>query len=303
MVEFIDDSREEYGVEPICRVLPIAPSIYHEQKARQAGTSRLPARAIRDAALREEIERVWKENRSVYGARKVWLQLQREGFSVARCTVERLMRAMGLHGVVRGRSYKTTTIVDEAAQRPADLVQRNFTADRPNQLWVADITYVATWAGFVYVAFVTDVFSRKIVGWRVSKSLRSDLALDALEQALHARPKSGALIHHSDRGVQYVSIRYTERLAATGIEPSVGSVGDSYDNALAETIFGLFKTEVIWPNGPWRSLEEVEYATLEWVDWFNHQRLLESIGDIPPAEFEAMYYERQESPAMAVGLN
>jgi transposase InsO family protein len=303
MVEFIDDSREEYGVEPICRVLPIAPSFYHEQKARQAGTSRLPARAIRDAALREEIERVWKENRSVYGARKVWLQLQREGFSVARCTVERLMRAMGLHGVVRGRSYKTTTIVDEAAQRPADLVQRNFTADRPNQLWVADITYVATWAGFVYVAFVTDVFSRKIVGWRVSKSLRSDLALDALEQALHARPKSGALIHHSDRGVQYVSIRYTERLAATGIEPSVGSVGDSYDNALAETIFGLFKTEVIWPNGPWRSLEEVEYATLEWVDWFNHQRLLESIGDIPPAEFEAMYYERQESPAMAVGLN
>jgi transposase InsO family protein len=303
MVEFIDDYREEYGVEPICRVLPIAPSTYHEQKAREAGTSRLPARAIRDGDLRDEIERVWKQNRSVYGARKVWLQLQREGFSVARCTVERLMRQMGLHGVVRGRAYKTTTIVDEAAQRPADLVQRDFTADRPNQLWVADITYVATWVGFVYVAFVTDVFSRKIVGWRVSKSLRSDLALDALEQALHARPKAGALIHHSDRGVQYVSIRYTERLGAAGIEPSVGSVGDSYDNALAETIFGLFKAEVIWPNGPWRSLEEVEFATLEWVDWFNHQRLLEPIGDIPPAEFEAMYYEKQEGPAMGVGLN
>jgi transposase InsO family protein len=303
MVEFIDDYREEYGVEPICRVLPIAPSSYHEQKARQAGSSRLPARAVRDAALREEIERVWKENRSVYGARKVWLQLKREGSVVARCTVERLMRQMGLHGVVRGRAYKMTTIVDEAAVRPADLVQRHFTADRPNQLWVADITYVATWAGFVYVAFVTDVFSRKIVGWRVSKSLRSDLALDALEQALHARPKAGALIHHSDRGVQYVSIRYTERLGAAGIEPSVGSVGDSYDNALAETIFGLFKTEVIWPNGPWKNLEEVEFATLEWVDWFNHRRLLEPIGDLPPAEFEAMYYERQESPAMGVGLN
>jgi transposase InsO family protein len=303
MVAFIDEHRESYGVEPICRVLPIAPSTYYEQKARQADPSRLPHRWVREVELREEIERVWKENRSVYGARKVWLQLKREGFSVARCTVERLMRQMGLHGAVRGRQYKTTTIVDEAAQRPADLVQRNFTADRPNQLWVADITYVATWTGFVYVAFVTDVFSRKIVGWRVSKSLRSDLALDALEQALHARPKVGDLIHHSDRGVQYVSIRYTERLADAGIEPSVGSVGDSYDNALAETIFGLFKTEVIWPNGPWKSLEEVEFATLEWVDWFNNQRLLEPIGDIPPAEFEAMYYERQEDPTMGVGLN
>jgi transposase InsO family protein len=303
MATFIDDHREVYGVEPICSVLPIAPSIYYEQKARQVDPSRLPRRLARDLALREEIERVWKENRSVYGARKVWLQLQREGFDVARCTVERLMRQMGLHGVVRGRQYTTTTIVDEHAQRPADLVQRIFRAERPNQLWVADITYVATWVGFVYVAFVIDVFSRKIVGWRVSKSLRSDLALDALEQALHARPKLGELIHHSDRGVQYLSIRYTERLRAAGIEPSVGSVGDSYDNALAETIFGLFKAEVIWPNSPWRSLEEVEFATLEWVDWFNNRRLLEPIGDIPPAEFEAMYYERQESPAMEVGLN
>jgi putative transposase len=303
MVAFIDDHREMYGVEPICSVLPIAPSSYYEHKARQTDPSRLPERLVRDIELRAEVERVWKENRSVYGARKVWLQLQREGFEVARCTVERLMRRMGLQGVVRGRRYKVTTIVDETAQRPADLVQRNFTADRPNQLWVADITYVATWTGFVYVAFVTDVYSRKIVGWRVSNSLRSDLALDALEQALHARPKNGDLIHHSDRGVQYVSIHYTERLAAAGIEPSVGSVGDSYDNALAETIFGLFKTEVIRHNGPWKNIEEVEFATLEWVDWFNNQRLLEPIGDIPPAEFEAMYYARQQGPTMEVGLN
>jgi transposase InsO family protein len=258
---------------------------------------------VRDAGLREEIGRAWKENRSVYGARKVWLQLKREGFAVARCTVERLMRQMGLHGVVRGRRYKRTTIVDEAALRPADLVQRDFTADRPNQLWVADLTYVATWAGFVYVAFVTDVFSRKIVGWRVSNSLRSDLALDALEQALHARSDLEDLIHHSDRGVQYLSIRYTERLAEAGIEPSVGSVGDSYDNALAETIFGLYKTELIRPNGPWRSLEEVEFATLEWVDWFNRKRLLSSIGDIPPAEFEELYHARQEGPTTEVRLN
>ena len=303
MVEFIDDHRDEYGVEPICSVLPIAPSTYHEQKARQADPTRLPARWVRDAWLREEVERVWKENRSVYGARKTWLQLNREGFVVARCTVERLMLQMGLHGVIRGGRYKKTTIVDEAAQRPADLVNRDFTADRPNQLWVADLTYVATWIGFVYVAFVTDVFSRRIVGWRVSKSLRSDLALDALEQALYARPDQENLIHHSDHGVQYLSIRYTERLSKAGIEPSVGSVGDSYDNAMAETIFGLFKAEVIWPNGPWRSLEEVEFATLEWVDWFNNRRLLEPIGDIPPAEFEAMYYERQEGSAREAGLN
>jgi putative transposase len=300
MVEFIDDYRDQYGVEPICRVLPIAPSTYHEQRARQSDHSRLPERVVRDGELCEQIERVWKENQSVYGARKVWLQLKREGFSVARCTVERLMRRMGLYGVVRGRQYKKTTIIDEQAHRPADLVQRNFTADRPNQLWVADITYVATWVGFVYVAFVTDVFSRRIVGWRVSKSLRSDLALDALEQAVHARPDLEDLIHHSDRGIQYLSIRYTERLAEAGIEPSVGSVGDSYDNALAETIFGLFKTEVIWPNGPWRSLEEVEFATLEWVDWFNNRRLLEPIGDIPPAEFETMYYESQKGTTTGV---
>jgi transposase InsO family protein len=299
MVAFVDDHREKHGVEPVCGLLQIAPSTYYEAKARQADPTRLPPRAQRDHGLCPEIERVWKENRSVYGARKVWLQLQREGFDVARCTVERLMRKMGLRGVVRGRGYKVTTITDETAERPADLVHRDFSADHPNQLWVADITYVATWAGFVYVAFVTDVFSRKIVGWRVSRTLRSDLALDALEQALHARPDKNNLIHHSDRGVQYVSIRYTERLAEAGIEPSVGSVGDSYDNALAETIFGLFKTEEIWPKGPWRNIEEVEFATLEWVDWFNNRRLLEPIGDIPPVEFEAMYYAHQEGQAKA----
>ncbi len=302
MVSFIDDHREECGVEPICRQLPIAPSIYHEQKAREADPSRLPKRAVRDAALREEIERVWKENFGVYGARKVWRQLIREKVDVARCTVERLMREMGLRGVVRGRKVKTT-IADELAERPLDLVQRDFTADRPNRLWVADLTYVATWMGFVYVAFITDVFSRKIVGWRVSSSLRSDLALDALEQALHARPDLENLVHHSDRGVQYLSIRYTERLGEAGIAPSVGSVGDSFDNALAETINGLYKAEVIRRNGPWRNLEEVEFATLEWVDWFNNRRLLEPIGNIPPVELEALYYERQEAPAMGVGLN
>ncbi len=301
MVSFVDAHSEEHGVEPICRQLPIAPSTYYERKAREADPSRLPERVVHDAWLREEIERVWKENFGVYGARKVWRQLVREEIDVARCTVERLMREMGLQGVVRGRKVKTT-IADELAQRPADLVRRDFTADRPNQLWVADLTYVATWKGFVYVAFITDVFSRKIVGWRVSNSLRSDLALDALEQALHARPDFDRLVHHSDRGVQYLAIRYTERLAEAGIEPSVGSVGDSYDNALAETINGLYKTEVIRRNGPWRSIEEVEFATLEWVDWFNNRRLLEPIGNIPPAELEASYYDSMEGPAMGAGL-
>ena len=306
MVHFIDDHRDEYGVEPICEVLPIAPSTYHEQKAREVDPSKLPARAVRDAKLCEQIERVWKENLGVYGVRKVWRQLKREGGEVARCTVARLMRQMGLEGARRGRRFKKTTVVNEAAERPMDLVDRNFTATRPNQLWVADLTYVATWKGFAYVAFITDVFSRKIVGWRVSSSLRSDLALDALEQALHARSDLEGLVHHSDRGVQYVSIRYSERLAEAGIEPSVGSVGDSYDNALAETINGLFKTEIIWPNGPWRNLEEVEFATLEWVDWFNNRRLFEPIGYIPPVEFEQMYYARQateQSQVMEAGLN
>jgi len=301
VVSFIDDRREEHGVEPICQQLEIAPSTYYEHKAREADPSKRSKRSVRDAELRVEIERVWKENFGVYGARKVWRQLLREKIGVARCAVERLMRQMGLRGVIRGRRVRTT-IPEDLAQRPTDLVQRRFQADRPNQLWVADLTYVVTWTGYVYVAFITDVFSRKIVGWRVSRSLRSDLALDALEQALHARRDLEQLVHHSDRGVQYLSIRYTERLAEAGIESSVGSVGDSYDNALAETINGLYKAELIWPNGPWRNFEEVEFATLEWVDWFNHRRLLEPIGNIPPAEFEALYDQSQRDAARAVDV-
>ena len=302
MVAFIEEHRKAYGVEPICKVLPIAPSTYYEQKARQLDPSRLPARERRDAALREQIHRVRRENFDVYGPRKLWRQLKREGIKTARCTVERLMRDLGLRGVTRGRAFKVTTIADDAAARPADLVQRNFTATGPNQLWVADLTYVATWRGFVYVAFVIDVFARRIVGWRASSSLRTDLPLDALEQALYDRPDVEKLVHHSDRGIQYLSIRYTERLAEAGIEPSVGSVGDSYDNALAETVIGLYKTEVIRQRGPWRNIEQVEFATLEWVDWFNNRRLLEPIGYVPPAEFEQMYYRNQQTPAMTAGL-
>jgi len=298
MVVFIDAHRAEFGVEPICAELPIAPSTYYGHKAREADPGRLPPRVVRDAELCTSIQRVWDENYRVYGARKVWKQLRREGRPVARCTVERLMGRLGLRGVVRGRRCRTTIPAD-LADRPADRVQRQFAASRPNQLWVADITYVATWAGFVYVAFVIDAFARRIVGWRVTRSLYTDLVLDALEQALHARQASRGLIHHSDRGSQYLSIRYTERLAEAGIEASVGSVGDSYDNALAETIIGLFKTEVIHARGPWRTLDAVEYATLEWVDWFNNRRLLESIGHVPPAEYEQAYYQLNETQAMA----
>jgi transposase InsO family protein len=298
MVSFIDQHRNVYGVEPICAELPIAPSTYYECKAREADPKRLPARHIRDAKMAIDIRRVWEENFRVYGARKVWKQLNREQIKIAKCTTERLMQKLGLQGVKRGKGYKTT-FPDDAAARPADLVNRNFTATRPNQLWVADITFVATWRGVVYVAFVIDVFSRCIVGWRVWNSLKTDLVLDALEQALFTRTGTKGLVHHSDRGCQYLSIRYTERLAEAGIESSVGSVGDSYDNALAETINGLFKAEVIWPRGPWKNLDAVEYATLEWVDWFNNRRLLEPIGDIPPAEFEQAYYDQLESLAVA----
>ena len=301
-MSFIDDHRDAYGVEQICAQLPIAPSTYYEQKARQADPGLLPPRTQRDAVLRLDIRRVWEANFQVYGARKVWRQLHREGVEVARCTVERLMRGMGLQGAVRGKKAKTI-VSDDSTARPADLVNRNLTASRPNELWVADLTYVATWRGFVYVAFIIDVFARMVVGWRVSSSLRTDLALDALEQALWARPGIDNLVHHSDRGVQYVSIRYTERLAEAGIEPSVGTVGDSYDNALAETINGLFKTEVINRRGPWRCLEDVEFATQEWVDWFNNRRLLEPIGNVPPVEFEQAYYQSLEAPAMLAGLN
>ena len=294
MVRFIDDHRAVYGVELICATVPIAPSTYFLHKARDADPTRRSPRAQRDDELRVIIRRIWTAHFRVYGSRKVWRQMGRDGLRVARCRVRRLMREMALAGAVRGRSWVTTTQPDLAATRPADLVDRHFTATRPNQLWVSDFTYVATWHGFVYVAFVIDVFARRIVGWRASASLRTDLALDALEQAIYDRcdTNTGDLVHHSDRGTQYLSIRYTERLADAGIELSVGSRGDAYDNALAETVIGLFKTEVIRRRGPWRSLEAVEFATLEWVDWFNHRRLLEPIGYVPPAEYEARYYEQ-----------
>jgi putative transposase len=294
VVGFINDHRETYGVEPICRVVPIAPSTYFRHRARQLDPTRRSARALRDEVLKAIIRRIWTEQQQVYGSRKVWKQMGREGLREARCRVRRLMRELGLTGAVRGRAWTTTTQPDETTGRPADLVERRFTATRPNQLWLADFTYVATWRGFVYVAFVIDVFARRIVGWRVSSSLRADFVLDALEQAIYDRCGDDIrdLVHHSDRGVQYLAMRYTERLADAGIEPSVGSRGDSYDNALAESVIGLFKTEVIRPKGPWRTLEAVEFATLEWVNWFNTRRLLGPIGYVPPAEYEAHYYEQ-----------
>jgi len=299
MVRFIDEHRGKFGVEPICAVLPIAPSVYYEQRARQQCPERRPHRVRQDEMVTADIYRVWHENQEVYGVRKVWKQLRREGHPVARCTIARLMHHAGLRGAVRGRRFKVTTCPDTAARRPPDLVTRRFAAVQPNELWVADLTYVATWRGFAYVAFVIDVFARRIVGWRVSSSLRSDLALDALEQALYDRQLHGAarLIHHSDRGAQYLSIRYTERLAEAGIERSVGSTGDSYDNALAESVIGLYKTEVIYRRGPWKGIDEVEFATLEWVAWYNTRRLLEPLGYVPPDEFERTYYNRQAASA------
>jgi len=290
---FIDRHRATFGVEPICKALQVAPSGYHLHAARQKNPALHSARARRDDVLMPEVRRVWEVNLEVYGADKVWRQMNREGIQVARCTVERLMGRLGLEGARRGKTVRTT-IPDKSAPCPLDRVNRQFTATRPNQLWVSDFTYVSTWQGWLYVAFVIDVFARRIVGWRVSSSMRTDFVLDALEQALYARQpeRNDALIHHSDRGSQYVSIRYTERLAESGIEPSVGSKGDSYDNALAETINGLYKTELIHKRAPWKSREAVEPATLEWVSWFNHHRLLESIGYVPPAEYEANYYRR-----------
>ena len=301
MWAFIDQYRETLGVEPICRVLQIAPSGYRRHAARQRDPARRSARAQRDEVLMRHIQRIWDANRQVYGVDKVWRQLQREGLAVARCTVARLMRQRGLRGVRRGQAVRTT-VPNLAAPCPRDRVNRQFQAERPNQLWVADFTYVSTWQGFVYVAFIIDVFARRIVGWRVSRSMRTDFVLDALEQALYARQPQGddALIHHSDRGSQYVSIRYSERLAEAGIEPSVGSTGDSYDNALAETLNGLYKAEVIHRCGPWKTAEAVELATLDWVAWFNHQRLLEPIGYIPPAEAEANYYRQLTEQTLTV---
>jgi putative transposase len=297
VIAYIDKHRGEYGVEPICEVLQFAPRTYYAAKTRPPSV-----RSVRDAELRPEIVRVHRDNFGVYGVDKVWAQLNREGVRVARCTVARLMRELGLRGVVRGKS-KYTTIPGDEAERPKDLVDRRFSAGAPNRLWVADLTYVRTWTGFVYVAFITDVYSRMIVGWQASRSLRSDLALDALEQAIWARSGRGhrldELVHHSDRGVQYLAIRYTERLAETGAVNSVGSKGDSYDNALAETIIGLYKAELVRNRGPWRGLDDIEYATLEWVDWFNHRRLFEAHGQIPPAEYEENYYRQNDSARRA----
>ncbi len=298
MKTFIDQHRHNYGVEPICKVLQIAPSGYRRHAAQQRNPALRCARAQRDDTLVPQIQRVWQTNMQVYGADKVWHQLNREGIAVARCTVERLMRRSGLQGVRRGKVVRTT-ISDAKAPCPLDRVNRQFKANRPNQLWVSDFTYVSTWQGWLYVAFVIDVFARRIVGWRVSSSMRTDFVLDALEQALYARQpeREDALIHHSDRGSQYVSICYSERLAEAGIEPSVGSKGDSYDNALAETINGLYKAELIHRRAPWKTKEAVELATLEWVSWFNHHRLLEPIGYIPPAEAEENFHRQLASQA------
>jgi transposase InsO family protein len=290
---FIDAHRDSLGVEPICQALQVAPSAYWRHAARCRNPALRSARSQRDDILIPHIERVWHANLRVYGADKVWKQMCREGIEVARCTVERLMRQRCLRGAMRGKPVRTT-LGDKKAACPLDRVNRHFKAQRPNQLWVSDFTYVSTWQGFVYVAFVIDVFARRIVGWRVSRSMHTDFVLDALEQALYARQpeREDGLIHHSDRGSQYVSIRYSERLAEAGIEPSVGSKGDSYDNALAETINGLYKAELIHRRAPWKTREAVELATLEWVAWFNHQRLLEPLGYIPPAEAEANYYKQ-----------
>jgi len=290
---YIDSHRQVFGVEPICEVLEIAPSTYYAAKKRPPCRRRL-----RDQELRTHIARVFDDSYGVYGVRKVWRQLNREGVGVARCTTARLMRQLGLAGRVRGRKRRTTVPADTSA-RPADLVERQFRASAPNQLWIADITYVATWSGFAYAAFVTDVFSRRILGWRVSTTLRADLALDALEMAIWTRQSGDldGLVHHSDRGVQYLSIVYTERLAEEGAVTSVGSRGDSYDNAMAESIIGLYKSELIYNErqGPWRTVEDVELATLGWVHWWNTSRLLEPIGNVPPAEFEANWREAREN--------
>ncbi len=303
IVQYINENKAVHGVETICRVLtahgcPIASSTYYDHAGRTAS-----ARAVRDEHLSAEISRVHEDNFSVYGARKIWLTLNREGTPVARCTVARLMTKLGLVGARRGKT-KRTTIADPQAQRADDLVQRQFDPVAPNALWVADFTYVSTWSGWVYVAFVIDAYSRRIVGWRTATTMTAQLVLDAIEHAIWTRKREGVqdlsgLIHHNDRGSQYTSIAFTERLADAGIDPSIGTTGDSFDNALAETINGLYKTELIKPRGPWRTVDQVEVATLEWVDWFNHRRLYEHCGDIPPAELEGAYYRhhRAQQPA------
>jgi putative transposase len=304
VIAFIDVHRNKvsaglkWGVEPICSVLQVAPSTVYAARTRPPS-----ARALRDAELKPEIRRVYDANLQVYGADKIWDQLNKDGIRVARCTVERLMREMGLQGCRRGRIWVKTTQGDDTLGRPADLVDRDFRAPAPNVLWVADLTYVKTHSGWVYVAFILDVFSRKIVGWQASRSLRADLAIDALEMAVHNRGRTDdltGLIHHSDRGVQYLAVRYTERLDDNSIVASVGSKGDSYDNAMAESFHGLYKWELIYPKGPWQGLSDVEFATLEYVDWFNNRRLHGEITDGPgyttPAAFEADYYRSLAVP-------
>jgi putative transposase len=291
MIDVIEESRETLGVEPICRALQFAPSTYYDRRAIARDPERASARAKSDAALSVKIDGAWADNRKLYGARKIWHVLRRQGEDVARCTVERLMRSLGLRGVVRGKKVITTN-PDTSQPCPDDKVNRLFKADRPNKLWVSDFTYVPTWSGTVYVAFVIDVFARRIVGWRTSTSMKTQFVLDALDQAIWQRktPDNKDLVHHSDRGSQYLSIKYTERLAEAEIDLSVGTVGDAYDNALAECVIGLFKTEVINQIGPWKSMREVEWETLKWVDWYNNRRLLGPIGYITPAEAEEAFY-------------
>jgi putative transposase len=296
-VRYIEEHRDRFGVEPICRELAVAPSTFYAARARP-----LSARALSDEALKPQILKAYNENFHVYGARKIWLELNRRDIGVGRDRVARLMRDLGISGVVRGKA-KRTTHPDDTGARPADLVDRDFNPPAPNRLWVADLTYVRTWAGFVYVAFVIDAYSRMIVGWQIAGHLRTDLALDALEMAIWQRQgRLDGLVHHSDRGVQYLAIRYTERLAEAGAVTSVGSRGDSYDNALAESTIGLYKTELIRRRGPWRTIDDVELATLEWIDWFNHRRLHSAAGDRPPAEYENLYYRSLDDRVVQAGV-
>lgn len=294
-MKFVEGHKKKWGVEPCCTVMQLPPSTYY------ATTSRPPSRRSQtDQERTTEIQRIWQENKEVYGADKVWWTLQREGKGIARCTVERLMRQAGLRGVVRGKRVRTT-IPAPQADRPQDLVKRVFRASAPNRLWVADITYVKTHSGWVYVAFVIDVYSRAIVGWQTSRSLHAELALDALEMALWRRGKENltGLIHHSDRGIQYVAFRYTKRLEDVNAVRSVGSKGDSYDNALVETINGLYKAEVIRKKGPWKGHRDVEYATLEWVDWYNSTRLQDALGRRSPHDYEETYHASLTTPKSA----
>jgi len=293
-VAFIDTHRDRWPVAVICRVLDFSERSYHAAKRRPPSK-----RSILDQGYRVAIRRVWENNYRCYGARRVWRQLGREGYQIARCTVERLMADMGIHGVQRGQK-RYTTVADAAAPRPPDLVDRQFVAGRPNQLWLADITYASTWEGWLYVAFVLDVYSRAIVGWQIATHLRTDLVLDALEMAIWRRDHTGQLVHHSDAGSQYTSIRYSDRLTEAGIAASIGSVGDSYDNAMAEALNGTFKAELVYLHGPWRTRAQLEFAIIEWVHWYNTARLHGEIGDIPPAEHETNWY-LQHTPVLTAG--